>query len=401
MLEKANKIRVLFKKYAMGELTTIERQELEEYLRQSPDNEALLRELNSEEGIDSLFRQYVAAENIWTASDSPFRVPVRTITPTPSRRKYYYAAAAVVAITTAAVFYFATSRTSSPHPNNVATRSQQSDRLPGSRRAVLTLANQSTIQLDDAKAGVIASEGNTTIQKNADGSILYQGSGSNMNTGLHTLTIPRGGDYTITLSDGSRVWLNAATTMRYPPSFKGLSERRIYLTAGEAYFEIVKNNAQPFYVETGKGTSIRVTGTRFNVNTYEDESVEQTSLLEGSVVISAAHKEHKLVPGQQATYVPATNRLTVGEANVQSAVYWVKGYFSFQRANLKEIMRQIARWYDVQVEYAPGVGDQLQVQGSFSRNIPLSEVLNILRRYDDSIEYTLENTKVLVHRKNP
>lgn len=399
MLDKANTIGVLIKKHMKGEISVAEQKQLDEFINQSPAIAKLFGELNSEADIDSTLRLYAEFENRWEQFDQTRAVPVVALVPKRKQNIYYYAAASVAAliIITATVYYFL--GPSSPSPDQPAVTSQQGqpDAQPGSRRAVLTLANQSTIDLEDAQAGVIAQEGSTTIQKNTDGSLLYQGSGSTLHEGMNTLSTPRGGYYFITLSDGSRVWVNAASVLRYPPSFRG-KERRVHLS-GEAYFEIAKK-PEPFLVETDNETTIRVTGTHFNVNSYPDEPVEKTSLLEGSVIVSSKDREQKLSPGHAATYAKKDKRLTVGEANVQAAVYWTKGYFSFSRANLQEIMRQLSRWYAVEVVYGPGLGNELQIQGSFSRNIPLSEVLAILKKFNDTIEYTLENNKVLVYRKN-
>jgi len=168
--------------------------------------------------------------------------------------------------------------------------------------------------------------------------------------------------------------------------------------SGEAYFEVAANKGQPFLVETDNGTVIRVTGTKFNVNAYGDEPVEQTSLLEGSVTINFLSFQQKLIPGRQATVHKADAALRVAEANVGAAVRWTQGMFSFNRASLQEVLRQISRWYDIEVVYGPGAGNALQMQGSFSRNIPLREVLDILQRYDDSIEYTLTGKKLFVQK---
>lgn len=187
--------------------------------------------------------------------------------------------------------------------------------------------------------------------------------------------------------------MNAGSRLRYPAAFTG-KERKVFLS-GEAYFEVAKNARKPFLVETENGTVIRVTGTKFNINAYGNEPFERTSLIEGAVIVTTKTNERKLLPGDQATVSKSGNKLTVGQADVNASIYWTKDYFYFSRATMREVMRQLARWYDLDVEFVGNVGDDAQIQGGFSRKIALSKVLEILKKYEPNLEYAMEKEKVL------
>lgn len=252
--------------------------------------------------------------------------------------------------------------------------------LPGSNVAVLTLGNGKTIALNALSNGKLAVQGNTTITKNADGQISYQvvdNAGSdadNEPVTYNTLTTPPGGQFKITLPDGSNVWLNAASSIRYPSRFDG-TERHVELH-GEAYFEIFKNKNVPFTV-TAEDVNIKVLGTHFNVMAYKNEPAINTTLLEGSVLLSAKNGNAIISPGQQAVLNQSADKITVHNVNVDDAVAWKNGYFSFKKENLQTVMNKIARWYNVDVEFQ-GVASNKIMGGTVSRSENIVELLNYL-----------------------
>jgi ferric-dicitrate binding protein FerR (iron transport regulator) len=252
----------------------------------------------------------------------------------------------------------------------------------GGNRAILTLVNGQRIVLTSAKNGVLAQQGTITISKTADGKVVYNTAGgvvSAKNTdnalAYNTISTPRGGQYWVVLADGSRVLLNAASSLKYPVTFKG-TERLVELT-GEAYFEVVHNAASPFRVKTA-GQLIEDVGTHFNVNAYTDEPDTKTTLLEGGVKVTslttAATK--LLVPGQQA--VLDSHSFTVQKANIEQALAWKDGLFVFDHTDLHSLMRQVSRWYNIDVAYEGDVKND-QFFGEVERKYSLAEVVKVLK----------------------
>lgn len=266
---------------------------------------------------------------------------------------------------------------------------QQQDLPPGTNGAVLTLANGEKILLDSTKAGVLGVQGNTLLVNN-NGQIAY----SNQPYGdtvlrYNTIATPRGRQYQVVLSDGSRVWLNAGSSLYYPASF-GPGKREVSIT-GEAYFEVAKDNKRPFLV-TARGTTVEVLGTHFNINAYDDETSIRTTLLEGSVKVSAGTQSRLLQPGQLAQ-INENAPIKVVEANTDVVMAWVNGYFSFDNTDLSAIMRQLSRWYDVEIEYQGEIPDR-QFGGEISRNTNASDVLKILE--ESKIHFLIKDKKIIV-----
>ncbi|MGM9478293.1 FecR domain-containing protein [Pedobacter sp. GSP4] len=254
-----------------------------------------------------------------------------------------------------------------------------SDVKPGRNSAVLTLADGSVIDLDSAKNGQIANQNGIIVRKAANGQIEYiiqdQGSSANQAASVNLISTPRGGQYQVSLPDGTKVWLNAASTLRYPSSF-AKNERRVELQ-GEAYFEVSKDQSRPFRVST-KQQTVEVLGTHFNINAYSDEDFVKTTLLEGSVNVTSATNSIKLSPGQQAqlNYADAKLRLNAN-VDVDKEMAWKNDLFAFDNDDLKTIMRQISRWYDLDIVYQGKITDEKYI-GEIPRNSNLSEVFKIL-----------------------
>jgi len=253
------------------------------------------------------------------------------------------------------------------------------DVKPGRNKAILTLADGSVIDLDNAKTGQIAMQNGIVVRKTANGKLEYiikdAAGNTNQTISNNLISTPRGGEYQVTLPDGTKVWLNAASTLKYPSSF-AKNERRVSLQ-GEAYFEVSKDKNRPFRVVTNQQT-VEVLGTHFNINAYNDESVVKTTLLEGAVNVSNGANSLKLKPGQQALFNLADAKLRINpDVDVDKEMAWKNDLFAFDNDDLKTIMRQISRWYDLDVVYQGKITDEKYV-GEIPRNSNLSEVFKIL-----------------------
>ena len=270
-----------------------------------------------------------------------------------------------------------------------------SDIGPGGNKAYLTLGNGKRIALTDANNGALAKQSNMEIVKAADGRLIYKMNGeAQKSSGLtyNTIETPNGGKYEITLPDGTHVWLNSASILKYPASFALLKERRVELK-GEAYFEVAHNKTVPFKVSSS-GQTVEVLGTHFNVNSYSDEGTIKTTLLEGSVKVSLpGSKDFKLLkPGEQADN--SGGSIEISKANTDQAMGWKNGDFVFKGEDVKTVMRQLARWYDVEIEYKGNVSD-IGFVSTISRSRKLSEVIKVLQA-TEGVHFKIEGRRVLV-----
>lgn len=274
----------------------------------------------------------------------------------------------------------------------VKLESQNFDLAPGGNKAVLTLANGSKINLDNLKNGLLTAQPGAHIIKKS-GQLAYQAASDNaqpVRTIYNTLTTPKGGEYQLTLADGTKVWLNAASSLRFPTAFSG-NERIVELT-GEAYFLVVHNTKQPFKVKTA-GEIIQDIGTEFNVNSYADEEAAATTLVEGSIKIFDANAQTLIKPGQQYIKKASGIAEVKNDVDIDEVTAWRKGMFQFNNADIKTIMRQISRWYNVDVEYS-GQLPASTYHGRISRNSNASAVLKILQL--SGIDFTMERGKIIV-----
>jgi ferric-dicitrate binding protein FerR (iron transport regulator) len=287
--------------------------------------------------------------------------------------------------------------------NQVQHDGQGGDIAPGSEKAVLTLADGSTIILDNAANGNVAQQGGTKIIKLDNGQLAYD-AGRNTHRRVlsgellyNTISTPRGGQYQITLPDGTKVWLNAASSIKFPTAFSG-STREVEMT-GEAYMEIAKNSKQPFRVKAN-GTEIQVLGTSFNINAYSDEEAVKTTLIEGRVRVSSLKSNVILKPGQQARIALAVSSdqqakgiTVVNDADIQQALAWKNSLFKFNDASIEVIMRQLARWYNLDVVYEGNVTKTFLA--TIPRNVPISQVLEALE-ITGAVKFKVEANKVTV-----
>lgn len=305
---------------------------------------------------------------------------------------YFRYAAAIVVIAVLSVSFYLLFNSTPPKQVSHAGKLQNSTEeiSPGKNKAILTLANGSTIVLDSAANGAITTQGNAQILK-SNGMLSYNALKNKSSEVLYnTISTPRGGQYQLMLADGSKVWLNAASSLRFPASFTG-KERKVELL-GEAYFEVAKNAKMPFKVKV-KGMEVEVLGTHFNINSYENEASIRTTLLEGSIKINRNNRSTLLKPGQQAQVNTAGEIKILDDVDVEDAVAWKEGRFQFDRADIHDIMRQLARWYDVDVEYRGTISSHFG--GTISRDVNLSQVLNMLHLTGE-VKFRVEGKTVVV-----
>ncbi|TKC62543.1 DUF4974 domain-containing protein [Pedobacter hiemivivus] len=261
------------------------------------------------------------------------------------------------------------------------------DIKPGKNIAIMTLGNGQAINLSEAKRGVVIDAAKLSY---SDGSSLEHLSEGNTINNLEKIMIstPRGGQYQVELPDGTKVWLNAASSISFPASFSGLSRRMVELS-GEAYFEVTKTKIKhiPFVV-TSNGQEVEVLGTHFNINAYADEGSVKTTLLEGLVRVS---KKVVIHPGEQAQF--ANGQISTSKVDVGEVMSWKEGYFQFNNADIKAIMRQISRWYDVDVRYE-GLTPELAFSGEIQKDLSIARVLKILNK--SGVHFRIAGREVIV-----
>lgn len=304
----------------------------------------------------------------------------------------WMAAASVVAIVLTAVFFRNNKVNDELASKNIPADSASNDILPGGEKAMLTLSDGTTISLDDATTGSLAKQGNSSIEKRKEGQLVYEANGTIGKDVLYnTLSTPRGGQYELMLPDGTKVWLNAASSITYPVAFN--SKNRKVQMSGEVYLEVAPDKSRPFIVDVNGKLSIEVLGTHFNVNSYADEGRINTTLLEGKIRLAVGKagsigKRAVLSPRQQAQVdgsLDAPPIKVVDNADVEEVMAWKNGYFHFSNTSLASMMRQVERWYDVKVVY-PRETPQLRFAGEIKRDLTLSQLLEGLKEMGVNIE---------------
>jgi ferric-dicitrate binding protein FerR (iron transport regulator) len=285
----------------------------------------------------------------------------------------------------------------------VATHSRfKNDVQPGGNKAVLVLANGQSIVLDSANNGTLAMQGGIKVVKLGNGQLVYRAAQGNQDSApvYNTISTPRGGQYELVLQDGTRVWLNAESSVRYPTVFTG--KYRSVELSGEAYFEVAPRASNPFKIymlnqppgAEKNRKEIDVLGTKFNVMAYEEEKVIRTTLLEGAIQVGDESGKDLMKPGQQAEWQPGSGVRITDDADIDAAVAWKNGFFSFDRSDIRTIMRQLSRWYDLKVTYKDG-GKAKMFWGGIQKDLPLSDVLRILEK--SGVEFSIDGKNVIVN----
>lgn len=267
----------------------------------------------------------------------------------------------------------------------------KNDILPSHQRATLTLANGKKILLDSAGNGKLTQQGNMQVLKQGE-QIVYAGETNGQAAVLYnTMATEKGKQYMLTLADGSKAWLNAASSITYPIAFAG-NERKVTVT-GEVYFEVAHNVNMPFMVQKND-MSVQVLGTHFNVNAYDDEMTIKTTLLEGSVRVTKGNSSMIITPGQQAR-VTMNGELKVANVNAEKVMAWKNNLFWFDNDDIQTIMREVARWYDAEIVYEGNVTNHYGFM--LERNLPVSKLLKILE-LTGGVHFTIEGNKITVRK---
>lgn len=361
----------LFNKYLSGdctpeELTLIKRA----YNKEIPDDVKAI----SEERYDEM------RMNMWNNLEQSHKPHIKVYRFWPK-----IAVAAILLITSGIGLYFYTLKNKTDDNQSISV--YVNDVPAGKNTAVLTLANGKKISLSDAKSGVVIKTSELTYN---DGTVIENV--NSKDSEISTISTPRGGQYNIELPDGTKVALNAASTLKFPSTFLGLVNRTVEL-AGEGYFQVAKDKKHPFIVKSGN-QEVRVLGTHFNINCYPEEASIKTTLIEGSVQItglSGIKTSKKLMPGQQAELV--SNTIEVSNVDTESALAWKNGDFIFNE-DIKTIMRQISRWYDVEVVYQGKVSEKEYI-GTFSRSKSLIDILKALE-LTKRVHFKVEGRRITV-----
>lgn len=385
-------IKELILKRLRETMTPEEEQTLEIWIMESDQNRAIVEELNDPQRLAESFAKLdrLHPNQVWERLMSVSEKPLTKHLPLYRRlRTMTGYAAAVLLLLTVGIYW------QKQYGNKTATiRSEKQLPIdvpaPSANRSVITLSDGQYIYVDSVKTGIVTIQGGVHIRKNSDGSIEYQDNGHNGDLQYNTLTVPKGSQVArIILSDGSRIIVNAGSTMKYPVSFYR-RERCMEIT-GEAYIEVVKDAKRRFIV-TGGGMVTEVLGTHFNVNTYSDETDMKVTLLEGSVRVSSGTDQKMIKPGEQAVYEKGVMQVHTG-IDVNRVIAWKNGLFDFQDKHLAEVMRELSRWYDLQVVYNSMVPD-IEFFGQMGRNLKLSDVLGVLR--DAGLHFRMEEGRRLV-----
>lgn len=387
----ASRLAYLFNSYMQQQCTIAEEEELMAFLADHENKEAvhaLIEQVISSSGEEIVMPGHKAASVIShiLQQDRSGVVAMRKKKSIPFLRMQMAAAAVIFCIAMAAYWY-----SGKPEKEFVEMAEKPATILPGGNRAILTVADGSTIVLDSMQSEMLIQQGSTNIKKKGT-SLVYNATASvNMEEAVfNTLSTPRGGQYHLVLPDGSKVWLNASSSLHYPIVFTG-SMREVELT-GEAYFEIAKNKEKPFRVNVS-GMKVEVLGTHFNINAYKDEDAVRTSLLEGKIKVVKDEFADVLQPGQQAILAATYKKFKKINVDMDDVVAWKNGLFQFNGDDITSIMRQINRWYDVEVAYSAKIPVR-RFEGKISRGAPLSDVLKILEL--SGVKFKVEEKRIIV-----
>ncbi|SDJ34877.1 FecR family protein [Pedobacter sp. ok626] len=332
-------------------------------------------------------------DEIWTGTLEKSGLGMRTVTKRLQLWSRIVAAAVILIIFAAGLYFY---NAGNPQSNALA-----ADIAPGGNKAILTLANGQKIVLNDAAKGEISKQSGISVSKSKDGELIYsvvEAKEESTENTLNTISTPKGGQYTIMLSDGTKVMLNSASSLTFPTALNR-NDRLVELN-GEAYFEVAKHKNSRFRVISGQQT-IEVLGTHFNVNAYADEEAIKTTLLEGAVKVSTPAAATTIEPGEQAVWNRARgNTLFKHQVNTDQETAWINGVFSFDGDDIKSIMRQVSRWYDVDVIYVGPISEE-KYYGEIFRNSKLSEVFRILKIDNVHFDVAGKTIKVSYNQRPP
>lgn len=393
--DKIFRISELVVKHIKRTLSQEEQKELDGWLAHSKENEKLFERLVDAKRLEAAMEHFPsknkqqAWENIVTKSGQSH-----------DRKKTYgqfirYAAAVLIVFSSWAFFKYWSSPSYDTATETEMAVVDSSVIHPGKNSAILTLEDGSVIVLDTAGDGEVTTQYGYTIRKLADGKLVYDLSGldvDKLKAGYNTVTTPKGGEYQLVLADGTKVWLNAMSSLKFPTAFSD-KKRRVELT-GEGYFEVAEDKNKPFLVNA-KDVEVEVLGTHFNISAFADEESIKTTLLEGSVRIKRGTQTGILKPGQEATAFDGKTGFVVQGADIDWTMAWKNGYFIFKDEPIESLMARISRWYNVDVAYEGRPKKDNTFGGKFSRHSNLSELLNSLE-LTGTIKFKTEGRRVTV-----
>lgn len=390
--------RQLLEKWMRAELTRHEANEILDYLKTDDSSRLLLKKMQEvfKQSMDQPvtipndISERVQNELLKKIGDAPvIEIPARN-------RRFNWlriAAAALIVIGLGSVTYFTLFKKSTKNEFTETTLPVEKDNdvEAGSNKAVLTLADGTRIELDEKAKGSLLKRGDVSVT-NAEGQLIYENKSTiPVEVEYNSLTSARGQSYSLVLADGSKLWLNAASSVRFPTVFTS-NERRVEIT-GEVYFDVAKDATRPFHVKV-KDMDIEVLGTQFNINSYTDEATINTTLIEGSVKVSSGINDMvRLSPGQQVQFSTPGSLKVMKNVNVDEIVAWKNGYFHFENADLRSILRQFSRWYDIEVVFEGELKNRTFL-AIVSRKSSLSNVLKMLNAND--VKFRIEGKKLIV-----
>jgi transmembrane sensor len=390
-VEKASQIASLVVKYMQDNLSPQEQAELDTWLQEDSENYLLMEEMMDDNKLGKSLSELQSYDH-----DAAFqRLNERISNTTPVIRKKsfkarYEAAAALLVLTAGAYWLYSEKNTAPPA---ITQQTDLDSILPGGKKAILTLSDGTTIELNNQHQGIIAKDGDNIIEQSQPGRLNYSAvkRGHDTATAEHTLTVPRRGEYSIALGDGTVVWLNASSTLRFPVPFRE-EERRVKLI-GEGYFQVANNPSRPFVVEVDS-VEVRALGTEFNITAYPEDKKLGAALVQGLISISHKDKEHLLKPGNIAE-INQHGKLRIKQADIEELTAWKNGEFIFHNTPFFHLMNQFARWYDIEVSYPEGI-PPINFTGGLQRADGIYHVIHLLELTGE-VRFTIEGRKVMVY----
>ncbi len=388
--DEVHRTAYLISAYIQHKLTPAEREELDDWVGANKENLLLFEELTDDHELNKTLKWFHKLDIEKAKRRVHQKMNIGPVRPFWQKVVPYMVAACILVIAGTMWFY--------QHQKEkipiLAKKAPTVEPVPGGNKAILTLADGRHIVLDSAANGSLGKEGASSIMK-SDSVLTYQVIDKTLNqqVAYNTIFVPKGGTYQLVLADGTKVWLNAASSLRFPPAFTG-KERRLELT-GEGYFEVAKNKEMPFHVNAAEA-DIAVLGTHFNVRSYPDESTIKATLLEGSVQVSNNSSKAVLKPGEQAQIKNEgglQNITMVKNADVEKVVGWRNGLFIFRDDDVKDIMKALESWYDIKVIYKANINRHLS--GTFYRSEPLNNILHYLEGTNE-VHFEIKGKDVMV-----
>ena len=380
--KEAFRVARLIAGYIRGTLSKSEHRELDDWVAASDENMQLFERLTDEKNIEEAIQWMESIETEKALQEKKSKLVFKR--PREAIRFWRYAVAASIIITAGILMYVFRDSNNEKKNNVVVTNSE--DLLPGSDKATLALSNGKIIVLGETDRDTTINEQIKILSQK--GEIVYSNKDSEKELEYHTLTIPRKGHYRLVLPDGTQVWLNSESSIRYPTAFTG-KERKVFIT-GETFFEVAKNKDKPFIVVTGD-VQVEALGTQFNINAYSNEPFLTATLIDGAILVSNSKNENMLKPGQQAQI--AHNDFSVVETDTMDVVAWKNDQFKFTNATIDVIMRQVERWYDAEVVYENK--PTAHFYADIPRNVPVSKLLRFLE-LTDKVHFKIEGSKIIV-----